>query len=264
MPEILNEPGLVFFLVGLTFIIGSFLNVCIARMPMGESVVWPRSRCPFCRAQIAWYDNVPVFSYLLLRGKCRACSAKIPFRYLAVEILFPLLMLFVVLKEPHWQAWPYAGFLMAALIISTFIDIDHWIIPDKITLPGIVIGLAGAALLPDRNLIDSLIGFCIGGGILFLIGTIYMRWKNIEGIGGGDVKFLAMAGAFLGAKSVLVALVLASLLGSLYGAYVMLRRGSGSQTAVQFGPFLALGTLIAYLFGGEIAAWYLQSPSPIY
>ena len=251
-------PPVVIFLSGLGFLVGSFLNVCIIRMPKEESIVWPPSNCVACNTKIKWYWNIPVLSFLMLRGRCSCCGAKFSPRYLLVELLTPLLFGLVVWHNPEWKAALFHFYFMGGLIVATFVDIDHWIIPDLVTLPGIVIGFASSFFLPGLGILDSLLGLIFGGGSLLLVGIIYSRWKGIEGIGGGDVKLLAMIGAFLGLSGVIVTLVVSSLLGSIYGMLLLAIRGGGSKTAVQFGPFLAIGAILAYFAGNELVAWYLR------
>lgn len=263
MNILFDNPPLLVFMVGFSFIIGSFLNVCISRWPLDLSVVAPRSRCPSCEAPIPWFHNIPVVSYLVLRGRCRKCKLPIPLRYLIVELLTPALFMLAIWRFPDPVTWIFSFYLMASLVVATFVDLEHWIIPDKITLPGIAVGFASSFFVPHHDPVSSIAGILLGGGILFAIGYIYLRWKDIEGIGGGDIKFLAMAGAFLGPRQVLVALVLASFLGSVIGMAILLRRTGGAKTAVQFGPFLALGVLVAYLWGDTIAFWYLGLPPDI-
>lgn len=262
MTPIEFTPSVMIFLVGLGFLVGSFLNVCIVRLPREESVVLPASRCVKCGKRIHWYHNIPVLSFLWLRGRCASCGKRFSARYLAVEIVTPCLFAVVLWKQPYWEAALFHFYLMSALVVSTFVDLEHWIIPDAVTLPGIVIGLASAFFVPGHSLLDAGAGLLLGGGSLLLIGSIYSRWKGIDGIGGGDVKFLAMSGAFLGAKGALTVLILSSLAGSLVGAVIMARTGKGGKTAVQFGPFLALGVLAAYLWGDALAEWYFGLARP--
>ena len=253
---------MIIFLTGFAFILGSFLNVCIARLPKEESIVFPRSHCVKCGKLIAWYHNIPVLSFLVLRGRCSKCKKRFSVRYLAVELITPGLFGIVLWKFPFWETALFHFYFMGALVVSTFVDLEHWIIPDLVTLPGIVVGLASAFFVPGHSLTDAIAGLVIGGGSLLLIGTVYMKWKGIEGIGGGDVKLLAMVGAFLGAKCTLITLILSSLGGSVVGAIVMGVTGKGSKTAVQFGPFLALGAIAAYVWGHEIAEWYFGLARP--
>jgi leader peptidase (prepilin peptidase)/N-methyltransferase len=251
------------FIFGL--VIGSFLNVCIHRLPSSQSIVHPRSRCPQCGRLIRAYDNIPVLSYLLLRGRCRDCGGRIPFRYPLVELLSGAFAAMAVARFGlGWQALlMYA--LIAAFLVITFIDLDHRIIPDVITLPGIIIGLAASfvALVVKVNPpgwispAESFIGILAGGGSLFLVAWGYQLITKREGMGGGDIKLLAMIGAFIGWKGVLFTIFIASLTGTLAGMALIFRRGGDMKLAVPFGPFLAVGA-IAYLFlGPELMAWYL-------
>lgn len=243
------------FVVGL--IVGSFLNVCIHRLPLSLSIVRPRSRCPQCGSAIRPWDNIPVASYLLLRGRCRDCGGRIPLRYPLVELLTGAFGALTILRFGFGATALVAFLLVCALLVVTFIDLDHRIIPDVISLPGILFGLAasfGPGLVPP---LDSLIGLLLGGGVLFLVAWGYQWLARREGMGGGDIKLLAMIGAFLGWKGVAVTLFIASLSGTLAGLAVMLRRTEGMKAAVPFGPFLSIGA-IAYLFRGpELVRWYL-------
>jgi len=240
-------------------IIGSFLNVCIHRLPAGQSVVHPRSRCPACGRMIRGYDNVPVLSWLLLRGRCRDCGARISARYPVVELLSGGFAAMTVTRfGPGWEAL-LMYLLIAAFLVITFIDIDHRIIPDVISLPGIAIGLAASFLPGLLSPLDSVIGILAGGGSLFLVAWGYELITHREGMGGGDIKLLAMIGAFMGWKGVLFTIFVASLTGTLAGLALMLRREGGMKLAVPFGPFLAVGA-IAYLFiGPETLGWYLRA-----
>jgi len=249
-------PGLV-FAFGLLW--GSFVNVVIHRLPAGESVVWPRSRCPGCRKLIPWYRNVPVLSWLLLRGRCGDCRMRIALRYPFVELLTAALFTLVALRDPRWITWLPHFFLMAALVASTFIDLDHWLLPDKITYPGMVVGLLSSLFLPDISVLESAAGLLIGGGILYLVAWGYWAYAKKDGLGGGDIKFLAMIGAFLGPKGALATLVLSSFAGSLLGVFLILFRGKRAGTAIPFGPFLAAGALGAFFFGDHLWRWYFGS-----
>lgn len=227
-------------------------------MPLDLSVIAPRSFCPTCNKPIPWTRNIPLLSYFLLRGACPDCKSKISWRYPFVELLGGIIFTSIVLFEPHWQAWPFEAFLFSALVITTFVDLDHWIIPDLITLPGIVIGFISSFCVPNFHWVDSLLGIVFGGGSLLLVGWVYAMLTKKEGIGGGDVKYLAMAGAFMGIQSTVMILVLSSMLGSVLGIGLLaLRRGDG-KTAIPFGPFLAAATLIVFLFGEPIWKWYFS------
>jgi leader peptidase (prepilin peptidase)/N-methyltransferase len=248
------------FLFGL--MVGSFLNVCIRRLPAGESIVFPASHCPICRKPIRAYDNVPLVSYLLLRGRCRSCGASISMRYPLVELLTGSLAI-ACLAALGWSP----SFLMTlaflcALIVITFIDLDHQIIPDAISLPGIVIGFLSAVVIGEPTWRASLIGIALGGGILWAVAAGYHRLTGREGMGGGDVKLLAMIGAFLGWRAVPVTLMVGSLAGTVVGLGLMLYSGRDSRTPIPFGPFLALGAVCALFFGDALIAWYLGLTRP--
>ena len=256
-----------FYLVLFAFgaVIGSFLNVCIYRIPRNQSIIWPASRCTSCSNPINFYDNIPIFSYFFLRGRCRSCKAKISGRYPLVEALNAFLYLLVFWR--YGLGWSTAIYfaLCSALIVITFIDYDFQIIPDRITLPGIPIGLvAGSFILPDPflratslGLIASVIG--AAGGFSFFYGVAYLSLMILkkEGMGGGDIKLMAMVGAFMGWKTVLLTTFLGSLLGAVIGVGLMVFRGREKGSLIPFGPFLAMGTLISLIFGQEILMWYL-------
>jgi leader peptidase (prepilin peptidase)/N-methyltransferase len=245
------------FIFGL--VIGSFLNVCIHRLPASQSIVHPRSRCPQCGHLIRVYDNIPVLSYLLLRGRCRDCGARISLRYPVVELLSGAFAAMALARFGlGWQALlMYA--LIAAFLVITFIDLDHRIIPDVITLPGIPIGLAASFGPGMISPLESLLGILAGGGSLFLVAWGYQLVTQREGMGGGDIKLLAMIGAFIGWKGVLLTIFIASLTGTLAGMALIFRRRGDMKLAVPFGPFLAVGA-IAYLFmGPELISWYLAA-----
>jgi leader peptidase (prepilin peptidase)/N-methyltransferase len=239
-------------------VIGSFLNVCICRIPAGVSIVKPASRCPRCQASIRWYQNIPVISYLVLRGRCASCHQVISLRYPLVEALTGILFVLVFRQFGFLWATPVYWLLAAALVVITFIDLDHQIIPDVISLPGIPMGFALSFLVPWISWSDSLLGILLGGGSLYLVGQIYYLVTRVEGMGGGDVKLLAMLGAFLGWKAVLPTIFLGSLVGSIIGVSVMLYRRAGGKLAIPFGPFLALGAVIYLLYGQDLLRWYLS------
>ncbi|MBI3769777.1 MAG: prepilin peptidase [Deltaproteobacteria bacterium] len=236
--------------------IGSFLNVCIVRLPEERSIVRPRSHCPSCGHEIAWYDNVPVLSYVLLRGCCRACGTRISPIYPAVELLTGALAVALWLRLGTTLA--FAGYFAfaAALVTITFIDLDHRIIPDVISLPGIAVGLAVSFVSPLVTPVGALLGMLAGGGVLLAIAGAYQAIRGQEGMGGGDVKLLAMIGAFLGWQSVFVTLMVASLIGSVIGIGLMLYQRADTKLAIPFGPFLAGGALVSLFFGDRILAFY--------
>ncbi len=242
-------------------LIGSFLNVCIYRMPRNLSIVIPSSRCPNCDSEIRPWDNIPVVSYLILGGRCRNCKAKISVRYPLVEALNAFLYAAVIWRYGiGWNSIVYAV-LCSSLIVITFIDLEFQIIPDRITLAGIPLGLvAGFYLLNDPFMRAdflgykaSLIGMAAGGGLFYLVAVL-----SRGGMGGGDIKMMAMVGASMGWKAVLLTTFLGSLSGSIIGVFLMVFRGRGRKTKIPFGPFLALGSVITLFFGQEILLWYLH------
>lgn len=242
------------FLGGLC--IGSFLNVVIHRLPLEQSLNHPRSSCPSCGKMIPWYLNIPLFSFLFLRAKCANCSAKISWRYPLVELLTGLLFLVAAQREPVFAAWPFQFYFLAALVASTFIDLKHWILPDKITLPGILLGFLSAFFVPNHDWINSLVGILFGGGILYAVAWAYLALTGKDGLGGGDIKYLAMIGAFLGWHGAFLTLVLSSFVGSFVGIFLILCKGRKGGTAIPFGPFLSGGALLAFFFGEPLWRWY--------
>lgn len=249
--------GCVFlFVFGAIF--GSFANVVIYRLPKGESVVKPGSHCYSCKKAVRWYDNIPIFSWFYLRGRCRHCGAKFSIRYPLVElltaILFALSFHFVGWS---WSLLEYVIFIFG-LVVCTFIDLDHMILPDEFTLSGIVIGLLGAALNPQREFMDALLGVLMGGGFLWGMAYVYYIFTKQEGMGGGDIKLLAWIGALLGWKAIPFVILSSAIIGSVVGLIAARKQKAGLKTVIPFGPYLALGALL-YLFGGQnIAYWYLD------
>lgn len=249
--------------------IGSFLNVCIGRIPDEESVISPPSHCPKCKASIAFYDNFPLLSYLWLRGKCRACHERISPRYFIVELLTGLVALALYLRFGLSYTFVVSFVFAAALIVISFIDLDVRIVPDVISLPGIIVGLVfsvvGYFVFTDAfevipNPLSSLTGILVGGGFLLATAWIYEKVTGVDGMGGGDIKLLAMIGAFLGWPSIPVTLFVASVLGSVIGVGLMLATGAGRRLALPFAPFLCSGALI-YLFYGEALIRFYLPPS---
>jgi len=247
-------------LVGLAILglaVGSFLNVCIHRLPRKASIVQPPSSCPNCGYMLRWIDNIPVVSYAMLRGRCRKCRQSISIRYpiievvtMAVFVLHYFVLGLDIILVPR--------LLFASILIVLFaIDLEHHLLPNVITLPGIVVGLAFSAMLPP-GLLNALFGVLAGGGILWLIGEAYYRYSGQEGMGGGDVKMLAMIGAFLGWKLVILTLVLSSFLGAIIGVLVIAARRGGMKHALPYGTFLSLAALTASLVGSQVVDWYLS------
>ena len=238
-------------------LVGSFLNVCIFRLPKEESIIWPGSHCPHCKNAIKFYDNIPVVSYFLLRGRCRYCKGSISLQYPLVEGITALSSLFMIIKfGPSLSYLVYFAFV-SALIVITVIDLYHQIIPDVISLPGIGVGLLVSLIIPQITFSNSLIGVLLGGGSLFLVATLYQWLFKREGMGGGDVKLLAMIGAFLGWKAVILTILLSSLIGSVTGITIMVLKGKNFKYAIPFGPFLSLGAVISLFYGKNIINWYL-------
>ena len=232
------------------------MNVCIYRIAAGRSIVRPASACPACETPIRFYDNIPVLSYLWLRGRCRACGTGIPVRYPLVELLGGLTALAAFLK---FGLSPAAGIYFvfcAALEIVVFIDIDKRIIPDRITLPGIPVFFFASFWVPGTGAIAAALGILVGGGSLLLIAWLYAAVTGKEGMGGGDIKLLAMIGAFIGWRGILFTLFAASAIGTLIGIVAMIRSGKGMKLAIPFGPFLALGAVLYLFFGVPIFHWY--------
>ena len=252
-----------FLIVGLVFMfgmcIGSFLNVCIYRLPSSMSILRPsRSFCPQCNSAIQFYDNIPVFSYIWLKGRCRNCKAPISLRYPLVELITGVLAVAILfLFGLTFEGLVYFIFISSLLVI-TFIDIDHKIIPDIITLPGIPIGLLASFVLPAMTFKSSLVGLLVGGGSLLLVACTYSFITHKEGMGGGDIKLLGMIGAFLGWKGVIFTIFAASLTGTLVGLIVMLQEGKNLKFAIPFGPFLSIGAMSYVFFGEKVMFWYLH------
>ena len=244
-------------MVALGLAIGSFLNVCIYRLPLGESVVSPPSRCPSCGRGLRWFENVPVLGYVLLGGRCRTCRVALSLMYPIVEAGTALLFV-LQYWQLGWQPLLAVRLLfVAAMIVLFAIDIQHRILPNIITLPGVAVGVA-ASFLFEPGWLASLIGVAAGGGALWAVGEAYFRIRGEEGMGMGDVKMLAMIGAFLGWQLMLVTLLIASLTGSVFGgAMILLNRGS-MKYALPLGSFLAAGALIATHVGQPLLEWYLR------
>lgn len=237
-------------------LIGSFLNVCIYRLPRHESVAWPGSHCPACAHPIGWYDNIPFVSYLLLSGRCRHCAAPISPRYPVVEALnaigyVGLLWCF----GPVWPTMAYA-LLYSALLVVAGTDLSHKIIPNVITYPGIAVGLLSAATILPLGFVNGVIGLLVGGGILWLLAWASPYLFGKEGMGGGDIKLLAMIGAFLGWKPALMTIMLGSFLGSMVGIGLIAARVIKREDYIPFGPFLVCGAVVALFFGQSILDWY--------
>jgi leader peptidase (prepilin peptidase) / N-methyltransferase len=240
-----------FFMFGLA--VGSFCNVCIYRLPREESIVFPSSHCVSCQNPIAWRDNVPILGYLTLLGKCRNCSSRISIIYPMVELITGILVAGVYLNFGlSWETIIFS-IVVPTLVVITIIDWEHQIIPDVITLPGILFGFAAGSHM--NGFLPSLIGFLIGGGLFYLIAI----FSGGKGMGGGDIKYMAAVGALLAWKNTLLIIFSASLLGTIYGLPLILLGEKGRKSKVPFGPFLAGATLIAIFSGDQIIWLYLNS-----
>jgi len=237
--------------------IGSFLNVCISRLPKGESIVFPGSHCPKCGKPIRFYDNIPVISFILLRGRCRSCRTPISFQYPLVEAVTALASLTLFARFGASLSYLIYFSFVASLIVVTVIDLYHQIIPDVISLPGIAVGLLSATVNPFLSFFDSFLGALLGGGTLFVIAGLYQWLFKREGMGGGDVKLLAMIGAFLGWKAVVLTILLGSFAGSVIGVGIILLKGRDFRYAIPFGPFLSLGAVLSLFYGEALLRWYL-------
>jgi len=245
------------FLFALGAVFGSFLNVVIHRMPRGRSIVNPPSACPRCKVPIQRRDNVPILSYLALRGRCRSCGSRISARYPVVEILAGVIPVLIYGTYGFGRElalyWP----LCYVLLCLSFIDLDHRIIPDRITLPGIAAGLVLAPILGLTTFAGSLAGAAAGGGVLYLIAILGAAVYRKESMGGGDIKLAAMLGAFLGWQTVLLLLFVAFLLGAVAGIVAMANKGRGWDRTLPFGPFIAIGAFVSTVWGDAALGWYL-------
>jgi leader peptidase (prepilin peptidase)/N-methyltransferase len=262
--------------------IGSFLNVVIHRLPREQSIVFPNSTCPRCSARIKAYDNIPILSFLILRGQCRACSAPISPRYPAVEALTAVLFAAVTWHDGLSFALPFDLAFTASMLALLFIDAEHMILPNAITYPGILFALITRAVIPYLagpshfddlpqlitffppawpvplvSLIGAVIGALAGGGSLWLMGFLWKKLRSVEAMGLGDVKMMFMVGAYLGWRLTLLTILIGALSGSLIGISLMLRRGSRNlQMMLPFGIFLGIGSIVSLLIGARMIAWY--------
>ncbi len=264
------------FIFGL--IVGSFMNVCIVRLPRGRSIISPPSHCPRCKDRIKFYDNIPLISFLVLRGKCRSCGEPISLRYPFVELLNGLF--YVWIYREFWLSGEtlLVMALCSSLIVITFIDFDHQIIPDAITLPGMLVGLTLAPffmsaladplpfqlgrLVPHAGpyltgFLNSFIGLVLGAAPLLAIGWTWEKLRHIEAMGGGDVKLMGMVGSFLGWKGALLTIMLGAVTGSVVGIALIALRRHRMDRVIPFGPFLALGAVVTTFYGFDIISWYL-------
>lgn len=285
MPDFSLIPPFVGYILAGVFgaIIGSFLNVVIHRVPLEESIVFPNSRCPSCGGVIAFYDNIPVLSWVLLGAKCRSCKERISFRYPAVELLTAAMFVVVAWHDGPSVALPFDLVFVSALLALIFIDAEHMILPNVITYPGIVFALIARIVIPHligaphfddvpslangafdgwplwlTSLAGGAIGGLLGGGSLWLMGWTWQKLRNVEAMGLGDVKMMFMVGGYLGWRLTLVAIFLAVLSGSVIGILWMVKDGKyNPQKQLPFGIFLGIGSIAALLFGSQLVHWYL-------
>ncbi|HEY6359258.1 MAG TPA: prepilin peptidase [Vicinamibacterales bacterium] len=251
-----TEAIVVIALVLFGAMVGSFLNVCIVRLPRGESIVRPGSRCPQCQSPIRWFDNVPVVSYVILGGRCRACRARISVRYPVVELVTAAAFGVQGLAFSDQPTVLVPRLVLTALLIVLFgTDLETERLPNVVTLPGIAVGFAWSVWGPP-GVADSVIGAALGAGVLLAIRWLWFRWKGVDGMGLGDVKMLAMVGAFLGWRQVWLVLFLASLAGAVTGVSLALLRGRSLRSRLPFGAFLAPAAFAASVWGNALLSWY--------
>ncbi len=240
-------------------IVGSFLNVCASRLPTGGSLWRPRSACPACAHPIRWYDNVPLLSFVILRGRCRDCKGSIPWRYPIVELGTALLFALAYVQLGLGWELLLALVFLSALMVVTVMDLEHQLIPDRVTMPAIVAGFAGSLALDRPFWLESLLGILLGGAVICAIILGSRLVMGVEGMGGGDITLAAMVGAFLGWKILLLALFLAVLVGAAVAAALLATGRKGGKDPIPFGPFLALGGAVSFFWGKEILQWYLRA-----
>ena len=251
----MNDGAAVVLMFAFGLIVGSFLNVCIYRLPLGQSVAWPGSRCTACGRTLAWFENIPVLSWLALRGRCRTCGASISWMYPAVELTTGLLFVVTYLSHGWTPLFAVRVVFGCALIVLFAIDFIHQILPNVITIPGIVVGFVCSVFLPP-GWTSSLIGLLIGGVFPFLVAEGYSRVRGREGMGMGDLKMFAMVGAFLGWPLVWVTLILSSLLGIVIGGTALLVSRRGFETRIPFGTFIAVAALACALWEAPVLRAY--------
>lgn len=239
-------------------VVGSFLNVCIYRMPLEQSIISPGSRCMSCGSEVRWFDKIPIVSWFLLRGRCRRCGTGFSIRYPLIELLTAGLFLLLFLRFGPSLSFIVYALLVASLIVVTFIDLDHQIIPDEISLPGIGLGFLASFFLPEPGWFSSLLGMIAGWGSLALVFYSYLWLTGREGMGGGDAKLLAMLGAFLGLQAVPFIIFTSSLVGTVAGLSIMALQRKGRHLAIPFGPYLAFGAVLYIFYGPWLINWYLR------
>jgi len=246
---------IIIFMLGL--VIGSFSNVCIYRIPKNESIVFPASHCASCQTPIKAMDNIPLLSYFLLKGKCRNCGENISIRYPIVEFLTGAVYILIFLIYGRSLQTLVYTILSSALIIISFIDLDEQIIPDEISLSGIVIGFLISFFVPYISYFNSLLGILAGGGIIFLIALAGLAIFKKEAMGGGDVKLAAMIGAFIGWRYIILSLFIGFFIGAVTGILLILSKVKNKDDIIPFGPFIVLGSILTILWGKNLLSWYL-------
>jgi leader peptidase (prepilin peptidase) / N-methyltransferase len=261
--ESLSQESL-FAIAGLIgAIVGSFANVCIVRMPLGKSIVWPPSHCPTCGHRLSWWENIPVLSFAILRARCHVCKNPISWRYPIVELLCIGLSLLTwwFFGDPL-RYFVSFGLLIVPLVIVSFIDLTYYIIPDSISLPGIIVGAAVHQFFGGHGggdaLFDSLAGIVTGGGVLFVVATLYEKMRHREGLGGGDVKLMAMLGAFFGWQAALVILLMSSILGSVVGILMVIIMRRGMKQVIPYGPFISMAGMLYLFFGDRLIREFVK------
>ena len=254
--NLLYPTGYIFMGI-LGAVVGSFLNVCIYRIPRSQSIVTPKSHCPVCGSPIAFYDNIPLISYFFLRGRCRSCRSRISPRYPLVEGLNAAFYTLLF----HRFGWTLSTLVFALfvslLLVISFVDLDFRIIPDCFTLSGIIFGLAFSFIVEEVTPLQSILGILVGGGFLYLVAFTYEKIAKKEGMGGGDIKLMAMIGAFSGWQAIPFVILISSFAGALIGVIIMIVMKKGIKFSIPFGPFLSFSSVLYIFFGPELIHWYL-------
>lgn len=239
----------------LGLLLGSFYNVCVHRFFTGESIVHPRSKCPKCGHALDWWENIPLLSFALLKGKCRGCAEKISWRYPIVELISGLWALAVAYKFGF--SWPWLVFIVfgGIFIVASFIDLEEFILPDMLTLPGAALAVPASIFFLKTPWHECLLGAVIGAGSFYLLQKAYFLLKKIEGLGTGDIKLMLLIGALVGWRGLPLSIFLGALTGLIASLFYLKKQGQGMKTAIPFGPFLSLGTMLYILIGPELMAW---------
>lgn len=245
------------FMVGL--LLGSFFNVCIYRIPREESIVFPASHCTSCGTQLKWKDLIPVFSFILLGGRCRYCGEKISIKYPLVELFVALMYLILALIFGMSSSFFVYAFLSSLLIIASIIDLEFQIIPNGLVIIGIIVGLVFSLIGLSVHIEDALIGMLVGGGTFLLVALLAQLILKKEGMGGGDIKLMAMIGLFIGWRLTILSILLSIYSGGLIGGLLLLLRIKKRSDAIPYGPFIALGTFLSILYGNQLINWYVQT-----